>query len=190
MPLNIMLGVNYYVMSYNINKVSLNYQKYNKLLSFSKKNDSILFIKGFFGLSELKIPKNIIVEIDNNNSINLYFNSNKLSTIGKILKSFYFSIIFSIYGLVFNHFVDMNIKGIGYKFELKGNNEILVYSGNSLPTNFEIPENLIILDNSNTNNFSVLGNDYVFLNNFVNKIKNIAVPNKYKEIGIFLEKRL
>ena len=66
----------------------------------------------------------------------------------------------------------------------------MVYSGNSLPTVFNVPEGFKILGNGSSNNFSVLGGDYTFLNNFVNKVRNIAVPNKYKEIGIFLEKKL
>ena len=180
-----MPGENYYVVSANINKIIINYQNYKKLLSFSKKEKNFLFIKGFFGSVSLKIPKGIILDISNE-SIILYFYSNKNNN---ILKSFYSLIIFSCHGLIFNHFVDMNIKGIGFKFELK-NNQILVYSGNSLPTFFNIPNNLQILDNSSSNNYSVLSSDYTFLNNFVNKIRNIAIPNKYKEIGIFLEKKL
>ena len=180
-----MPGENYYVVSANINKIIINYQNYKKLLSFSKKEKNFLFIKGFFGSVSLKIPKGIILDISNE-SIILYFYSNKNNN---ILKSFYSLIIFSCHGLIFNHFVDMNIKGIGFKFELK-NNQILVYSGNSLPTFFNIPNNLQILDNSSSYNYSVLSSDYTFLNNFVNKIRNIAIPNKYKEIGIFLEKKL
>ena len=174
-------------MSYNINKVSLNYQKYNKLLSFLKFNN-ILRIKGYFGFVDLKIPANIILEVDKKN-LTLYFHSNKLITINKFLKSFYHIIIFSFYGVMFNHFININIKGIGYKFELK-NGLFLIYSGNSLPTFFNVPSNLKILDNLGSNNFSVVGNNYTFLNNFVNKIRNISIPKKYKEIGIYLEKKL
>lgn len=171
----------------NIKKITLDYQKYNKFLYFSK-NKNILSIKGFFGKIDLKIPVNIVVGVDEKN-INLYFNLKELPNLNKILKSFYFLIIFSVYGLVFNHFIDMNIKGIGYKFEIK-DNVLLVYSGNSLPTKFQIPEELIILDNSNSNNFSILGGNYAFLNNFINKVKKVSIPNKYKEIGIFLDKKL
>lgn len=184
-----MPGENYYVVLAKINKITINYQDYKELLSFSKKDKNFLFIKGFFGSVNLKIPKGIIIDI-NEKEIILYFYCAKINnTLYKVLKSFYSLIIFSCHGLIFNHFVDMNIKGIGFKFELK-NNQILVYSGNSLPTFFDIPNNLQILDNSSSNNYSVLSSDYTFLNNFVNKIRNIAIPNKYKEIGIFLEKKL
>ena len=67
---------------------------------------------------------------------------------------------------------------------------MIVYSGNSLPTSFEIPESLKILDNSSSNNFSIFSGDFIFLNNFAAKVKNIAIPNKYKEIGIYLEEKL
>lgn len=172
----------------NINKIIINYQKYKKLLSFSKKNKDFLLIQGFFGSVTLKIPKGIIIDVCNE-SIILYFYSKKGIVMNKFLKSFYFLVIFSSYGLVFNHFIDLTIKGIGFKFELK-EGQIIVYSGNSLPTIFNIPEGFKVLDNCSSNNFSVLGSDYIFLNNFVNKIRNIAIPNKYKEIGIFLEKKL
>lgn len=174
-------------MSYKINKITLNYQKYNKLLSFSK-NKNNLNINGFFGSVSLKIPANILLELDKKD-IKLYFDSNKFIYNSRLLKSFYHNIIFSVYGQVFNHFVNISIKGIGYKFKLE-KNKIIVYSGNSLPTLFEIPDNLKVLDNLNSNNFSIIGSDYTFLNNFINKIRNISKPNKYKEIGIFLEKRL
>lgn len=185
-----MPGENYYVVSVKINKITIDYQIYKKLLSFSKKDKKFLLIKGFFGSVSLKIPKGIFININENNII-LYFSNHTRNTISfiNILKSFYSLIIFSCHGLVFNHIVDMNIKGIGFKFELK-KNRILVYSGNSLPTLFDIPTNLQILDNSSSNNYSVLSSDYAFLNNFVNKIRNTAIPNKYKEIGIFLEKKL
>lgn len=172
----------------NVNKVIIDYQKYEKVLSFSKKNKNFLLIQGFFGSVSFKIPKGVIIDVCEKNII-LYFYSGKGATIYKYLKSFYFLIIFSSYGLVFNHFVGLSIKGIGFKFELKGD-DIMVYSGNSLPTVFNVPEGFKILGNGSSNNFSVLGGDYTFLNNFVNKVRNIAVPNKYKEIGIFLEKKL
>jgi ribosomal protein L6P/L9E len=172
----------------NIGKVVINYKKYSKFLSFSQDNFGLLFIEGFFGKVSLKVPKKFFIEIDKENII-LYFDLNKLSIIKKNLKSFYFLIIFSCYGLVYNHFVYMTIKGIGFKFKLE-ENFLVVYSGNSLPTYFKVPSNLKILDNSSSNNFSVFSGDFIFLNNFVTKVRNIAVPNKYKEIGIYLEKKL
>ena len=38
--------------------------------------------------------------------------------------------------------------------------------------------------------YIVFCGDFILLNNFVAKVKNIAKPNKYKEIGVFLEKKL
>ena len=173
-------------MLFNIGKIVINYN--NKFLTFSQNKFNFLIIQGFFGEVCLKIPKNIFVRINQRDLI-LYFDLNKLSIIKKILKSFYFSIIFSSNGLVYNHFVYMNIKGIGYKFKLE-KNSLIVYNGNSLPTSFELPKNLKIIENSGPNFLIVFCGDFILLNNFVAKVKNIAKPNKYKEIGVFLEKKL
>ena len=175
-------------MSSNIYKIILNHEKSVKFLSFKKLEDNILQIKGFFGKAILTIPSNIILEIDEK-SIILFFSFKKLKNLELLLKSLYHNIIFSSYGLVFNHYVNMQIKGIGHKFELKPK-DIVVFNGNSLPTVFDIPGGFKILDNSSFNNFIVFGGNYSLLNNFVNKIRSIAVPNKYKEIGIFLKKGL
>ena len=183
-----MLVVNYCVMLPNIGKIVINYKKYSKLLSFSYNRFNYLCIQGFFGKTSLKIPKNFFVEIDEE-SIKIYFDLQKLSNNKKILKSFYSLIVFSCYGLVYNHFIYMLIKGIGFKFKLE-KKKLIVYSGHSLPTSFEIPESLKILDNSSSNNFSIFSGDFIFLNNFAAKVKNIAIPNKYKEIGIYLEEKL
>lgn len=126
------------------------------------------------------------MELDNNN-INLYFDP---TTVDKSkLNFFYRKVILSTYGQLFNHFIDISIKGIGYKFQLK-KKEIFIYTGNSLPSFFIIPENIKILDNLTSDNFSVVGGDYTYLNNFVKKLQRTSKPNKYKETGIFVKDRL
>ena len=175
-------------MSNKVYKITLNYERNIEFLSFLKVKDNVLKIKGFFGEVSLIIPLNIILEISEK-SILIFFNLKKINKIESFLKSLYHNIIFSSYGLVFSHYIRMSIKGIGHKFELKPK-KIIVFNGNSLPTKFEIPKDLSILDNSSFNDFTFFGGNFSLLNNFVNKIKNIAVPNKYKEIGIFLKKGL
>ena len=173
-------------MLFNIGKIVINYN--SKLLSFSQNKFNFLLIQGFFGEICLKIPKNIFIQINEKNFI-LYFDLNKLSLIKKILKSFYFSIIFSCNGLIYNHFVFMSIKGIGYKFKLE-KNLLIVYNGKTLPTRFELPKNLRIVENSGPNSLAVFCGDFVLLNNFVGKIRNIAKVNKYKEIGVYFKRKL
>ena len=179
-------------MFFNIGKIVINYN--SKLLSFSQNEFNFLLIQGFFGPVSLKIPKNVFIQINQKNFI-LYFDLNKLFVIKKFLKSFYFLIIFSCHGLVFNHFVYMNIKGIGRKFKFEKKlekNFLIVYNGNSLPTYFEMPDNLKIKIKvkSGPNSLIVFCGDFILLNNFIAKIRNIAKPNKYKEIGVYLKKKL
>lgn len=83
----------------------------------------------------------------------------------------------------------MSIKGIGYKFKLE-KNLLIVYNGKTLPTRFELPKNLRIVENSGPNSLAVFCGDFVLLNNFVGKIRNIAKVNKYKEIGVYFKRKL
>jgi ribosomal protein L6P/L9E len=170
----------------NIKKIVLDYKNYNKFLNFvTEKN--FLKIRGFFGEISLKIPKNVIVRIDDF-VITLYFNEKV--TINKI-KYFYNTIIYSCISVLFNHFVNLSVKGIGFKFDLnKDKRELLVFNGNRLPVIFNLPSSIKVLMNTSIVNISILGGDNILLNNFVNNIRKIAIPNKYKEIGIFLEKKL
>ena len=175
-------------MLFSYNKVVFNYQLYNKFLSFSKINNRVLLIKGFFGCISLSVPRNIILEIDNK-SILIFFTSSKKKSINGVIKAFCVNLFCVCYGLIFSHFIDLGIKGIGYKFELK-DNYLVMYSGNSLPTLFKVPKNLCVLSNLTSNLFSIVGGDYILLNNFAHKIKKISTPNKYKEIGVYLAKRI
>jgi ribosomal protein L6P/L9E len=172
-----------------ISKIRLTYKKYSKLLSV-KKEERNLILSSFFGKTFLKIPQNLILEVDKESKSIFFFSKEKKKNKSlKSLKSFYNLIIFSSYGVVFGHFMNMSIKGIGYKFELLGD-QIIVYNGNSLPTYFTVPKDIIVLDNNMVNNYSLVGGSYILLTSFSNNIRNTSIPNKYKEIGIFLQKKL
>ena len=107
------------------------------------------------------------------------------------LRLIYTIIVFSLISVLFNHFVNVSIKGIGFKFDfLKKDNNLLVFNGNRLPIIFKIPYGINILMNENFVNISIFGCDFVLLNNFVNNIKKMSISSKYKKIGIFLEPRL
>lgn len=174
----------------NIKKVVFNYRNYNKFLFFCIKNKNKLLIKGFFGKVYFSIPKNFFIYVNSDlGLLHIYFNYFNLDKIFFKLKYIFNFIIYSSYGVLFYHMVNINIKGIGYRFVLNKDN-IEVYSGNCLPIILNIKNNLIILDNNNSNNFSLLCCDYIFLNYFIKKLYNISPPNKYKKIGIFFEKKL
>ena len=172
-----------------ISKIIFNYQKYNNFLSFKIKNKG-LYVIGFFGEISLVIPSNIVVEINHKTQeIFLFFYSNQLSTLTKVLKSFYSFIMFSSYGVILGHFTNLTIKGIGYKFSLD-KNDLIVHNGMVVPRIFEIPKNVTVLDNGSSNILTVMGGDYTFLSNFVSNIRKTSIPNRYKEIGIFVDKKL
>ena len=178
-------------MLHKVRKLCFNYKKFNNFLSFQIKQEKCLIIKGFFGEVTLLIPSNFI--IINNDSKGLlfiycFFYTNS-EHIYKKLKYIHNSIIYFSYGVIFFHMVNISIKGIGYRFILE-KNKIKVYSGNSLPSILNIRDQLKILDNCNSNNFSIFCCDYTYLNFFIKKLYNISIPNRYKEIGVFIEKKL
>jgi len=175
-------------MSFNYNKIVVNYNLYNKFLSFSKISNRELLIVGAFGSIKLYVPQNIIIEIDKKN-VKIFFKSSKKSFVKRVVKPFCIKFLFSCYGLIFIHFSNVTIKGIGYKFELK-EKELVVFNGNSLPTTFKVPENLHIITNGSFNFYSIIGSDYILLNNFIQEVLNIATPSKYKEIGVYVDKRM
>ena len=173
----------------NVKKIVFNYQKYDKFL-FLKIKEKRLVIKGFFGESSFLIPQNCFVIInDELSTLSIYFYYSNLESFNYKLKYIYNSIIYLSYGVLFYHMVNIRIKGIGYRFILE-DNVIKVYSGNSLPSIFNIENKLKILDNCGSNNFSMFCCDYTFLNFFAKSIYNISPPNRYKEMGIFIEKKL
>lgn len=172
-----------------IKKVILDFTKYQKFIKFSEipnEKKNYLEVSGFFGKVVLSPLEGIIIKAIDSKII-LFFDSDKVEH--KALKYIYNNIIYVSYGVLYYHIVDIFIKGIGYKFELNKEN-LLIFCGNSLPISVNIPKNIEFLDNANSNDFSVGSSDNMFLNNFLFKIAKTATPNKYKEIGIFLNKLL
>lgn len=173
-------------MCYRIKKTVFDFQEYKNFLVL-KKCENMLIVKGFFGVISLTIPKNIILRVNKTKVIFFYIKSKDSL---KKIKHFYHIIIFSLIGVLFNNFINISIKGIGFKFLFdKEKNNFFVHSGNSLPSVFNLPLNIRLLTNSSMNNFTILSSDIVLLHNFVNTVRKISIPNKYKEIGIFLEKK-
>jgi ribosomal protein L6P/L9E len=167
----------------NIKKISFNLEKHNNFLFFSVKEKK-LFIKGFFGKIYLKIPHTTILEIKNNILIMYFYDKNL-----HVLKTFNNTIVFSINNILLNYYKNIFIKGIGYKFRLK-DDSLEIYNGNSLPEHFYIPKSITVLNKNSVNSLNLLSNDYTLLNNFIKNIQKVAMPNKYKEIGIFIKDSL
>ena len=49
---------------------------------------------------------------------------------------------------------------------------------------------ITVLNKNSVNSLNLLSNDYTLLNNFIKNIQKVAMPNKYKEIGIFIKDSL
>lgn len=171
-------------------KISINLETFWDFISFNKLDESTLLIKGFFGATKIIIPVGIFLEIlEKSKTVNIFFYNAVISDINFCIKSFYYNFIFALYGVIFCHFVDISIKGVGYRFELKNTN-LLIFHGNVLPSSFKIPDGVQVLTNSNTNSFSICGNNYEVVNNFIGKMRKVCSQGRYKEVGLFYLKRL
>lgn len=199
-----MWGVNYYVVllknkkkasfiqeNYAFSKCFLDLGNVWDLVVVKKTNKGLLEIKGFFGKTSIFIPKSIFVDIDISlKGLNIFFKKNSNFTEG-VIKSFYLNLIFSLYGVVFYHFVDIIVKGIGFRFELNSSGtSLLIFHGNVNPTIFNVPNSIKLLSNSNLNVFSVCSSNFNLINNFIGKLRFICKPGRYKEVGLFYKKRL
>lgn len=199
-----MLGVNYCVVllrsiNQNKNLTKENY-KFSKLfidlkvvwsLLTLQEFEKSLKISGFFGEVIVDIPSNVVLEVNSElKGIYLFFIKDHFIEVKYIIKSFYLNLIFSLYGIIFNHFVDIIIKGIGYRFEKDSLNHLLIFHGNVNPSIFKIPKNIKLLTNANTNIFSICGSNYTLINNFIGQLRSICKPGRYKEVGLFVQKRL
>ena len=161
----------------SIKKVTLNYQKYEKLIVFTKAQRNTFFIKGFFGSTTCALPKTIYFKI-NKKDIVLYISEKSLRFMKINIKSILYRIRYFIHGAVFNHAAKVFIKGIGYKFELK-NSLFRVHSGKAFPGVFNYNSLFLeVLTNGTTNTFTVLGGNLPALNNFANCVRGASLPTK------------
>ena len=80
---------------------------------------------------------------------------------------------------------ELEINGVGYRFQLQGNN-IIVSAGYSHPVTVAIPEGLKVDAKSNTE-IDVLGIDKIKVGEFAANIRKVRQPEPYKGKGIRLK---
>jgi len=187
------------------------------MIKLLKKNIEIknkIFFKSYLGNIQvffidktIKIPKNIKIEIKNQNiyfegllgklSLNftdeIYFflKKNQLILVINLQKNkksilnLYNKLIkIKIKGVLQGFKLNLILKGIGFKAYIEANNLVLKlgYSHNII---VNIPENIKIINQSNNLIFNSI--DFIYLTQFVHYIKSFKKPEPYKGKGLLLK---
>ena len=151
----------------------------SKIKIFNK--NKTIFFKTSLGLLYLKFIDNMYF-FRKKNKLLLSFNINKnkknlLNLYNKLIK-------IKIKGVLQGFKSSLFLKGIGFKAFINNNNLILKL-GFSHDIIIPIPTNIEIINQPNKLIFNSI--DYIFLNQFVNYIKNYKKPEPYKGKGLLLK---
>jgi len=170
-------------------------------------NSSIGNVQIFFVDKIIKFPKNLKIQIQENNiyfngvlgtlslnfkkDIYIYSKKNQLILIinseknKKSILNLYNKLIkIKIKGVLQGFKLNLILKGIGFKTFIEDNNLILKL-GFSHNITVPIPNNIKIINQTNNLIFSSI--DYIYLTQFVHYIKNFKKPEPYKGKGLLLK---
>jgi len=145
-----------------------------------KSENNKVTVKGPKGELSLDLVKNITIEVSENELSVLRANDEKNTkamhgTTNANIKNM-------ITGVTEGFKKDLEIIGVGYRFNLKGNT-LVINAGYSHPVEMEIPTGLTVESTSNTE-ISVKGIDKVLVGEFAANIRKVRKPEPYKGKGI------
>ena len=162
-------------MEINDNEITL---KRSNELKFTKALH--VTVKGKLGELSLELPKVISVEIEGN-EITL-----KRSDDEKVTKSLHgtanANITNMIKGVTEGYKKDLEIIGVGYRFNMKGNN-LVISAGYSHPVEMEVPNGIKLEVISNTE-ISISGVSKELVGEYAANIRKVREPEPYKGKGI------
>lgn len=143
-------------------------------------NGNDVTVEGAKGKLELKVHELINVVIKENIIKTELSNQSKR---GREVHGTFNSLIKNmIIGVTEGFEKSLETVGVGYKFEVKGN-ELVVYAGYSNPVPLKIPEGLTVEQKNNTE-ISISGIDAALVGEFAANIRKIRPPEPYKGKGI------
>ena len=164
--------------------------KYSSLISLTKKDNSVLHLKGPLGINYLKVPLYINFVIDNINKVIIFSLKKKKK---KNLIGFLSIFENSCRILVFGDLIGLNIQGLGLKFlkinNLSGNLNCLSMSlGYADPVQYVFNNNRSIFFYQDIRNIYIYSTDYAYLRNQIFTLLGLKKPNKFqkRENGITL----
>ena len=167
--------------------------KYSSLLSFKKKKNSTLHIKGPLGTNYIKVPSSIKLVIDRSNQTITFFTILSKSEKKKNLRGFLSIFFNSCRTLVFGDLIGLNIKGLGLKFlKLSSSKNLILSLGYADPVNFFIDTNRYTIFFKDIRNILLYSTDYCFLRNQIFTLVGLKKPNKFRkrENGITINSQI
>jgi large subunit ribosomal protein L6 len=143
-------------------------------------NNDLISIQGPKGVLTQRIPERISLELKDNQLLVKRKSDDKLS---KSLHGLMRSLIFNmVKGVTEGYSKELEIVGMGYRAELKGN-QLVLYLGFSHPVNFPIPTGIKI-EVPKPTQIKVSGIDKQLVGQTAAKIRDIYPPEPYKGKGI------
>ena len=143
-------------------------------------NDNIVKVTGKLGELSLELPSVIKIEIKDN-EITL-IRINEIKTTKAMHGTTNANITNMIKGVTEGYKKNLEIIGVGYRFNLQGN-KLVINAGYSHPVEMEIPAGLKLELISNTE-ISVFGISKELVGEFAANIRKVRQPEPYKGKGI------
>ncbi len=143
-------------------------------------NDNTVIVKGPKGELSMPISKNIEVEVKEKE---VYVNrTNELIPTKQMHGTTNANIKNMIDGVSNGFSKSLEIVGVGYRFNVKGNT-LVINAGYSHPVELEVPEGIKLEQKSNTE-IEVSGIDKTKVGEFAANIRKVRKPEPYKGKGI------
>ena len=140
--------------------------------------NNVVTVKGPKGELTTHLVENISIKVEGNTLEVLRSNDNLKTMHGTVNANINNMII----GVTKGFEKGLEIIGVGYRFQLKGNN-LVINAGYSHPVEMEIPKGITVEVPSNTE-LTVKGIDKVLVGEFAANIRKVRQPEPYKGKGI------
>ena len=142
--------------------------------------DNHVTVKGKLGELSIDIPKVLIIEI-NGNEMTIK-RSNELKSTKALHGTANANITNMIKGVLEGYKKELEIIGVGYRFNMKGSN-LVINAGYSHPVELTVPEGIKVEVTSNTE-LTVSGISKELVGEFAANIRKVRQPEPYKGKGI------
>ena len=151
----------------------INVELNGDIIKVSSNNDSL----------EMKLSNLIKMEVNGNEITLVKVNDSKEANM--IHGTMNANLTNMIIGLKEGYKKDLEIIGVGYRFNVKGDT-LVINAGYSHPVELSIPAGLKVVATSNTE-ITISGSDKVLLGEFAANVRKVRQPEPYKGKGIKFE---
>ena len=142
--------------------------------------NNVVTVKGKLGELSLELPKVISMEIDGNDILLKRSNDEKFTK--ALHGTANANITNMIKGVTEGYKKNLEIVGVGYRFNMKGN-DLVISAGYSHPVEMKVPDGIKVEVISNTE-LSVSGISKELVGEYAANIRKVREPEPYKGKGI------